>query len=254
MSRTFFERFRTYGLCILPAGVLSDDGFIDPDTGEAIPSLRAQVSANGLCYAQVLSVCETGFYWANVFASPRNSLDAARVLLTEEDLYAALPCDVRVRDKTPAHLLTMMAAHAQEVKPMLPIEPAITPELAPAPFVPLEPLATIEVSADELHEVLAPDVQNLQDVSQHTSSFLMQQALLQTVIDSLMRRLYWGQDRATARYLKTCCAAIALVQRWHRQHRSGQRVVNAVPGWSDEQQAIIWQLTVGVPASARLVA
>ena len=41
-----------------------------------------------------------------------------RVILTEEDLYFALPYDVRVQGKSPSHILKMMTAHAREVRPV----------------------------------------------------------------------------------------------------------------------------------------
>ena len=60
VQRTFFQRFGTHGVCVLPDDVLSDDPLTDPVTGEELPSLRDQVSlVNGIyhhmfCYARVL--------------------------------------------------------------------------------------------------------------------------------------------------------------------------------------------------------
>ena len=117
VQRTFFQRFGTHGVCVLPDDVLSDDPLTDPVTGEELPSLRDQVSlVNGishriLCYARVLKGCGDGLYWADIAATP-DMVNTYRVILTEEDLYFALPFDIRVQGKSPAQILKMMAAHA----------------------------------------------------------------------------------------------------------------------------------------------
>jgi len=214
--------------------------------------LRTQASAQGLCFARVLRAFAHGLYWADVSATSEASAPTTRVLLTEEDLYAALPYDVRVQDKSPARLLTIMAAHAQYTKPVQRMEPAPPLEVAPAPSLPIEPVATIEVSTDELQEVLTPLVRDNRSLSGLAGP--MQQALLRLIIDVLMKRLYQGQDRVSALYFKVRCAVIALLARWHRQHQSSQRVVNVAPGWSEERQDVVWRLTVGIPALARQAA
>lgn len=260
--RTFFDRFGHAGICILPGEVLSDDPLIDPETGAMLPSLREQVGlVNGIhhhlfCYARVLRTCGDGIYWADV-AATSDFVNAHRVIFTEEDLYFALPYDVRVQGKSPAQILKMMAAHAREVRPAQRVEPAITLELAPAPVLPLEPLAVVEVSSDELQEAIWPvtmdnltDTNNLR-VSRPISSFRMQQAFLRVILDALMRQLYWtewAQESARISTARTQCATIAYLQRWQRQSR--QRCVNAVPVWNGEQHAIVWQLTVGDPLTA----
>ena len=262
VRRTFFDRFGQYNTCLLPDEVLSNDSLTDPDTGEELPSLRDQISlVNGiyhhmLCYARVLRTCGDGLYWADV-AATSGFVNAHRVILTEEDLYFALPYDVRMQGKSPAQILKMMAAHAREVRPAQRVEPAITLELAPAPVLPLEPLAVVEVSSDELQEAIGPvtmdnltDTNNLR-VSRPISSFRMQQAFLQVILDALMRQLYWtewAQESARISTARTQCATIAYLQRWQRQSR--QRCVNAVPVWNGEQHAIVWQLTVGDPLTA----
>jgi hypothetical protein len=255
----FFQRFGNHGMCVLPDDVLSDDSLIDPETGEDVPSLREQVSlVNGIyhrmfCYARVLRTCGDGLYWADVAATP-DFVNTFRVILTEEDLYFALPYDVRVQGKSPAHILKMMAAHAREVRPAQRVTPELTPELAPAPVLPLEPLVVVEVSNDELQEAIGPvrmDIlkdTNQSRVSRSIGSFRMQQAFLRIIIDALMKRLYWSpqaQESAQSSRIKTQCAAVASLQR--RQRQSRQRYVNALPVWSDEQYAVVWQLTVGDP-------
>ena len=76
----------------------------------------------------------------------------------------------------------------------------------------------------------------------------MQQAFLQVMIDALMVQLYQAHDHLIALALQGRCAILAQLQRWHRATR--QRVVNAIPLWSEERQRVVWQLTAGVPAAA----
>ena len=64
------------------------------------PTLRKQASALGLCYARVLRSFADGLYWAEVASTP-DLVDAQRVLLTEEQLYHALPWDIRLQDRSP---------------------------------------------------------------------------------------------------------------------------------------------------------
>jgi len=269
VQRTFFERFGHQGICVLSADVLSDDPLFDPDTGEELPSLREQISlVNGIshrifCYARILRVCGDGLYWADVAATP-DFVHIERVVLTEEDLYSALPYDIRVRDiikKSPGHILKLMEIHAREVRPLQRVEPGATPELIPTPILSLEPLALVEVSNDALQEAIGPvNMDTLKDTKKHTvvtvvrpiGSFRIQQALLRAIIDTLMEQLYQAKDHLCALALKARCAAIAVLQRWHRQHR--QRVVNAVFDWCDEHQAMVWHLTIGVPVAVKAAA
>ncbi len=256
VQRAFFDRFGHQGIIVLPDEVLSDDPLFDPETGEELASLREQVSlVDGishrlLCYACVLRACGDGLYWANVAANS-DLVNTHRVILTEEDLYFALPCDIRLQDKSPAHILTMMQAHAREVQPLPRIASAAASQLAPAPVLPLEPLAVVEVSSDELQEALGPTQMdtltdtNQQKVSRPLGSFRMQQAFLRVILDTLMTRLYQALDQAIALSLKARCGLLALLQHWHRLTR--QRVVNVVPAWSEERQRVVWKLTVGVP-------
>ena len=260
---TFFDRFGHQGICVLPDEVLSDDPLTDPETGEELLSLRDQVSlVDGIsyrmfCYARVLWACGDGLYWADVAAAP-DFANTQRIVLTEEDLYFALPYDVRVQGKSPARILAMMASHACEVRPLPRVESASTPERVPAPVLPLEPLAVVEVSNAELQEAIGPvQMDTLKDtnqskVSRPIGAFRMQQAFLQIIIDTLMTQLYWAHEPVHSAAIRTQCATISSLQRWHRHSR--QRCVNALPVWDNEQRAVVWQLTVGDPVAAALAA
>jgi hypothetical protein len=278
--RSFFQRFGAQGICVLPAEVLSNDPLrVDPQTHTMPSSLRQQASALGLCFARILRSCGDGLYWAFVASTP-DLVDAQRVVLTEEQLYHALPWDIRLVDRQPGAIRDLMFAHAQAVRPAQPLVEDVRAQdirqlhpLTPAPIVPLHPLeeAVVVVTTDELHEAFEPrspedddDVPGaglLPRLGQKTrkqlalvkaiGSFAMQQALLRAMVDALMSRLYQAQDHLAAHILKVRCALLAQIQRWHCANR--QRVVNAVPVWNDERQQIVWQLTVGVPLAVSAV-
>jgi hypothetical protein len=273
MVRTFFQRFGTQGICVLPSDVLSNDLLrVDPEMHTMPTTLRNQASILGLCYAHVRRSFTDGLYWADVAATP-DLVDAQRVLLTEEQLYHALPWDVRLQDREPDTIRTLMFAHAQTVRPVqrqTTLEQADTTSIAvaaltPAPVLPLEPLAdaTVEVTTSELQEAFDPHFPDETSESlferstgkvkrlsfiQRVGSFTMQQAFLRAMIDALMTRIYQAHDHLAALSLQGRCAILAQVQRWHRVTR--QRVVNAIPVWSEERQRVVWQLTVGVPVAA----
>jgi hypothetical protein len=266
IQRTFFQRFGTHGVCVLPDNVLADDPLTDPETGENVSSLCDQVSlVNGIyhrtfCYARVLLTCGDGLYWADVASTP-DFVNTFRVILTEEDLCFALPYDVRLQGKSPAQILKMMAAHAHAVRPVQRVAPVVTPEPTPAPVLPLEPLAVVEVSNEALQETIGlvtmdthKDTNQLK-VSRPIGSLWMQQAFLRVIIDALMTQLYWSQwaqASAHASTIRAQCATVSSLQRWQRLSR--QRCVNAVPVWSNEQHAVMWQLTVGDPFATLLAA
>ncbi len=263
VQRTFYQRFGTHGVCVVPDNVLTDDPLIDPDTGKELPGLREQVSQvkgisyHLLCYVRVLQPCGDGLYWADVAATP-DFVNTYRVVLTEEDLYFALPFDVRVQGKSPAQILKMMAAHARDVQPARRVEPmASATERIPAPVLPLEPLVVVEVGTDDLQEAIGVVTMgilketNKRRVSRSISSLRMQQAFLRIIIDALMTQLYWSQwvqESARASTIRMQCATVSSLQRWQRHSR--QRCVNAVPVWSNEQHTVMWQLTVGDPLAA----
>ena len=269
MIRTFFHRFGTHGVCVLPSDVLSNDLLrVDSETHTMPPTLRKQASALDLCYARVLRTFANGLYWALVAATP-DLVDAQPVVLTEEQLYHALPWDVRLVDREPEAIRHLMFAHAQTVMPVQRQEISeqtdtasrATTELTPAPVLPLEPVADamVEVSTSHLQEALdshspletdesLPRNKQRSPFGQRISSFSMQQGLLRVMIAALMAQLYQAQDHLSALILKARCTLLAQIQRWHRASR--QRVVNAVPVWCDERQDVVWQLTVGIPLAA----
>src|SRR6266568_8571405 len=206
VARTFFQRFGTQGMCVLPADVLSNDLLrVDPQTRLIPPTLRKQASALGLCYARVLRSFADGLYWAEVAATP-DLVDAQRVLLTEEQLYHSLPWDIRLQDRQPETIRDLMFAHAQTVRPFqqrTTLEQADTTSraaaaLTPAPVLPLEPFAdvTVEVTTSELQEALDshPSEETGEDLfeliagkvkrlsfTQRVGSFMMQQAFLRVM-------------------------------------------------------------------------
>src|SRR5690349_17622939 len=95
--RSFFERYGTQGVCVLPSDVLSNDLLrVDPETHTIPSSLCQEVSALGLCFARVLRCFAIGLYWAEVAGTP-DLVDAQRVLLTEDQLFHALPWDIRLQ-------------------------------------------------------------------------------------------------------------------------------------------------------------
>jgi hypothetical protein len=271
LYRSFFQRFGHLGVCVLPAEALSGDLLrVDPETHAMPPSLRQSVSVLGLCFARVLRACADGLYWADVAATP-DLVDAQRVLLTEEHLYSALPWDIRLVDKCPGDIRDLLFAHAQEVQPVQQQAIDQVSVLTPAPLVPLVPLeeAAVVVTVGELQEALDPqasDSERFDDPGNdlfkritrkprrsrshrpRVGSFTMQQAFLRAMLDALMAQLYQAHDQATAQLLKARCGVLALLQRWHRFTR--QRVVNAVPVWSEERHGVLWQLTVGVPETS----
>lgn len=273
--RTFFQRFGHLGVCVLPAEALSNDPLcVDPETTIIPPSLRQTASALGLCFARVLRSITEGLYWADVAPTP-DLVDAQRVMLTEEQLYPALPWDVRLVDRHSGDIRKLLSAHAQAVQPAQPLTEDAQPQegeqlhaLTPAPIVPLQPLdeAAVIVTASELQEAFdprSPDDDDafpgadllkqfskkmskpLRNSVKHIGSYAMQQAFLRAMIDTLMSRLYHAQDSVTALRLKARCAVLAVLQRWQRLTR--QRVVNVVPTWNEQRQRVEWQLTVGVP-------
>lgn len=258
--RTFFERFGHHGICVLPAEVLSDDPLTDPEKHEIIPSVRQHLSAHGLCYAQVLKACGDHLYWATMAATP-DLANAERVLLSEAHLRCALPWDIRLVSKCPGEIRRCLFAHAAAVQPLFPHEgKECEAALTPAPVAPLKPLTdiTVVVTADELQAAFGPCVEeqhtatNRYPVFKQIGSLSMQQAFFQVMIDTLMERLYAAKERVIALALKARCATIALLQRWHRY--THQQYINASPVWSQERQSVVWQLTVGVPASLQAAA
>src|SRR5258708_3817687 len=115
-QRTFTQRVGYLIPCVLPADVLSAESIDAEDTS----SLRTEASQDCLSYFQVMRPLEDGIYLARVAASPERVAHGYTVLLTEQDLYGALPWDQRLADKKqcPASILAQLRAHAAEIQPL----------------------------------------------------------------------------------------------------------------------------------------
>jgi hypothetical protein len=204
-------------------------------------------------------------YVCRVAASPDRAATGYTVLLTEEQLYFALPWDHRLewedhlctQKRCPESILALLRLRAAEVQPLtkraaVPIE-TVTATL---PVTALTPLDTVEVSQEEIQDAIAlvrKQGKNIDQQQRHTSQVQLQQALLSAMIDTLMEQLYQVQEHTLALTLKARCALIAQIQRWHRQAHH-ERLVNAVARFSPERQQVVWCLTVGLPISASLAA
>ncbi len=257
VQRTFVRRIGYLTTCVIPAALLSDE----PTEVEDISSLRADASRGGLSFAHITQSLEEGVYLARVAASPDRVAHGYTVLLTEHDLHFALPWDHRVewedrahdKKRCPAAILAMLRAHAAEVQPLTKRPPVPEPE--PMAAASLTPLDSVEVSTQDIQDAFAQAMKQGKNetemafASRRTNQFHLQQALLQTMIDTLMTQLYQAQEHAYALTLKARCALIAQLQRWHRCTQQ-ERIVNAVPKFSQDRQQVIWRLTVGLPAVA----
>ena len=117
-KRTFSQRFGYLGTCVLPAEVLDDTTLADSETGLTQPSLRQRCSRDDqFCYAHVLYSFVEGLYWADVAGTP-DLAGAERVALTEAHLVYALAWDERLFWRTPAQILRLMQAQAEDLAPL----------------------------------------------------------------------------------------------------------------------------------------
>jgi len=266
-QRTFAHRIGYCIPCVVPADVLS----ADPVDKEDASSLRADASHDGLSYIQVTCMLEDGVYLAHVAASPDRAARGYTILLSEQQLYSALPWDHRLsrfletkedQSPQPGRILALLRACAAEVQPLVKL-PAVSETVTPPQAIPAAAVAfeakhaqTLEICAEDLQEVLGLSPTDIaKDTSSHItqkSTYRMQQAFLRAAIDTLMMQLYQGQERAYALTLKAKCALVARVQRWHRQTR--QQVVNAALAFDGQKQRMTWQLTIGVPTVVGLIA
>jgi len=262
-QRTFAHRIGYCITCVIPASLLSDE----PTDTEDTSNLRTDASQDGLSYLYVSHQLEDKLYLAHVAASPDHAAKGYTILLNEQQLYSALPWDRRLsqfleenedQHPQPGRILALLRACAAEVQPLVklptPAETATRPQPVPPTAVAFEAkhAQTLEICAEDLQEVLGLSPTDIaKDTSSHItqkSTYRMQQALLRAAIDTLMRQLYQGQERAYALTLKAKCALVARVQRWHRQSR--QQVVNAALVFDGQKQRMTWQLTIGIPSSA----
>ncbi len=266
-QRTFAHRIGYCITCVIPASLLSNE----PTDAEDTSNLRADASHDGLSYIQVTRMLEDGVYLTHVAASPNRAAKGYTVLLSEQQLYFALPWDHRLsqfleskedQPPQPGRILALLRACAAEVQPLVklpaPAETATRPQPIPTTAVAFEAkqAQTLEVCAEDLQEALGlASADTAKDTATHIvqkSTYHMQQAFLRAAIDALMTQLYQGQERAHALIIHAKCALIARVQRWHRQTR--QQVVNAALAFDGQRQRVTWQLTIGVPTVVDLTA
>jgi len=265
-QRTFAQRIGYCITCVIPASLLSDEATSPEDAS----SLRVDASHDGLSYLQVSHALSENVYVCRVAASPDRVAHGYTVLFTEEQLYFALPWDHRLewedrlctQKRDPESILTLLRACAAEVRPLVKITPSqavVPPQPVPAAAeIAFEARSaqTIEIRAEELQDALGLTPRDTaKDTATHISqkgTYRMQQAFLRAAVDTLMTQLYQGQDRAHALTIKAKCALVARVQRWHRQTR--QHVVNAALAFDAQEQRMLWQLTIGVPAMTDLAA
>lgn len=257
--------------CVLPATVLNNDtSLVDPDTGAPLDSVRHQYSFQGLCYVRVKRALSDGWhYLADVAATPDRGADTKEVVLTEEDLTFALPCDVRLEHMDPAQILRLMRAHACELAPHKPHTKSVPAETPPpAPSVALcadqdeaKKPSSIEVTENDIPEEFCqgnPAVQTADEMptaGAHSYMHItpvapnvLQQVLLRTVRKALQRQLAQTHSRARALELKARYALVARVQDWQRRTR--QRVVYVEEcRWCVMRQCWVWHLVLEIPES-----
>jgi hypothetical protein len=270
-------------LCVLPDTVLNNTPLADPETGVR-SSLREESSFQGLCYVRVRNptTAADGHYWAdvwadaNVAASADPTVDAssdptadAHVVLTEEDLNFALACDVRLEHMDPAQILRLMQAHARELAPLQSRTKSL-PVAAPLPAPSVDPSAnqneavqqyTVVLTENDLQEVVPPGYPDVSSASEPLTAgslscthitpvapYIIQQALLRTMLKMLKRQLAQTRDRARALELKASYALVARVQYWQR--RTCRRVLYVEEcRWSFVRQCWVWHLMLEIPKS-----
>lgn len=261
VQRTFTQRIGYLVTSVIPASLLSDE----PIDAEDSSSLRTDASHEGLSYLQVSYQLSESEYVCRVASSPDRAATGYTVLLTEQQLYFALPWDQRLewedhlctRKRCPESILALLRASAAGVRPLTKQASAhVQAVVAPLPVTALTPLDTVEVSREEMQDAIAlmtPQGKNVDQQHRCTNQFQLQQVLLIAMLDALMAQLYQAQEHTLALILKARCALIAQIQRWHRQSHQ-ERLVNAVARFSPERQQVVWRLTVGLPISTTLAA
>jgi len=246
-QRTFSRRIGYCIPCVIPAELLSEDPFDEQDTS----SLRADASEDRLSYIQVSRMVEESLYLARVASAPENVANGYTVLLNEQQLCFALPWDVRLQRKPIESILRQLQAHALELQPHMQNIFAGGAQLEAS----LIPMDRIEVSVEDLQDAIMPvRIQHKDSVGNGCGKlFHLQQAFLRVMVDALMDQLYQGQTQASALTLKRRCVRLLEIQHLHRHKRRGQ-LVNAVPCFSATRHQMMWQLTVGMPATYSLAA
>ncbi|GHO78429.1 hypothetical protein KSD_62000 [Ktedonobacter sp. SOSP1-85] len=258
--QTFAQRIGLFNPCVAPATILSDDPLQMEEDGLTPLTLRQEASHDGLCHLRVLRCLSCGdLYQAEVAATPQLlHTHPIKVFIAEEQLRYAAPWDKRLDGADPDSILARLEARAAANQPTIRIEPEEQKKpFTPEPAVALQRLdLPVEVTQERLQEAFkavmagtpteAHTLQKLREVSTRSiGAFHMQQAFLCAAIDTLMDRLYRSTEQVNHLAVKTNCALIAQVQRWHRDAR--QRVVNAIPYFNKREQRHSWRLLIGVP-------
>lgn len=259
-QQTFAQHMAFCATYVAPAIILSDEPIVCED--DTIPSLREQVSSEGLCYFQVKRIehasypanGEEDLYLAYVSAIPSLiSFDHATMLLTEAQLCYALPWDARLAYEKSAVIIDRLHAHAAEVAPLTrsqakPKEIDTLPLDAEPTFQPL-PVA-LQVSAEDVQDVLEGICQRSTD--KHMNAYRVQQAFLRVSVQALWNQLFQTQNAVCTQAIKTQCALIARAQRWHREHH--QDLVVPHPIYNEEHVQTAWNLTICIPLASVAVA
>src|SRR5438270_11944995 len=91
-QQSFAQRIGYLVTCVIPAALLSAEPTYDEDTSD----LRKDASQDGLSYVQITQLLEDGVYLARVAAAPNCVSKGYTILLSEQQLYPALPWDCRL--------------------------------------------------------------------------------------------------------------------------------------------------------------
>ncbi|GCE15319.1 hypothetical protein [Tengunoibacter tsumagoiensis] len=267
-AKTFQRRVGFHWTCVAPATILPDLCFsMGEDGSEVMPSLREEMSREGLCFLRVLGIASDGLYLTHVSPSPYSiQTDYTTVFLSEEDLWMAYPWDCRFQRSgvTPAKIVSFLQAHAQNVRPF---QPNTLSQRAERTFFPEESLTALEsliLPIDALPELqniedesLIPSVEDVKEdlpshqrvyhnlVHRHIASPTGQQILLMAVVDALMSQLYGMVDQRQALLLQQRCVLVEQVRHWHLL--THQCVVHALFS-SGGMNEPCWHVTVGVPS------
>src|SRR5579885_1545401 len=128
-SRTFAQRIGYHWTYVASATILSDE-ILETSEEEHPQSLRAEASAQGLCFLRIMRYLpHAGLFHGQVAATPKllqtQPLDA---FFTEEQLCGILPYDCRLQQRKdeplpPATLLARLSAHAKACHPATRVTP-----------------------------------------------------------------------------------------------------------------------------------
>jgi hypothetical protein len=242
-TRTFERRIGLLETCIILADVLNDE----PVGGTDPSSLRRDASNDGLSFVWVSRTFHDGTYLARVAASAQAVRTAGfTVILSEEQLYSALPYDCTTSGKTHEEVRTLLRSHADTVRPLSKHDGELPPSQHREPNAPLTLVESVSIPEQELRE-------SMQTACASTSiagvdPFQMQQALLRVMLDTLMGQLHSGLETTQAQLVQARCHLIAVAQRLHRHTR--QQLVHARARYDAQQGCMVWNLSLGMPLAA----